>query len=314
MPTSPWQRSRGGRRSDERDRRAGADEPAPLDRGTPGAPAHRARARARGSVGRPPLAAQSRAFLARAPGCEPQRRPRVRHRRRRPPARRRSRPSRLARLPGGRCLPRAPRARDPGRAPRDVEPRVRDLHADRARARGRACGGVRARPRPPRRSARPPDLEVGRARADRDDRGVDDRRPRLDARARGRDRPRTPLRAARRALDPRDRALRLRRRSLPDPLPRARLEAPALLRRRLHSARRGDDRRRPLAELAGLLVGVARADARRLRADRDRRPSRMARGALRGALPGAGRERGDRPLRRPQGVHRASRSSTAATR
>ena len=78
------------------------------------------------------------------------------------------------------------------------------------------------------------------------------------------------------------------------------------VRDRLRAARGGDGRHRVGAQLAALVVGVARADGQRVRRHRRSGPQRVARGALQPALPrrdARRREGREHPLRRPRRVH-----------
>ena len=86
-------------------------------------------------------------------------------------------------------------------------------------------------------------------------------------------------------------------------LPRAALAARARFHGRVHPARGGDGRRRTRPQLAGLVVGVAPADADRLRGDRrDGAPAGLG-GAVRPPVRRTRRGARDRPLRRPGGLH-----------
>ena len=237
-----------------------------------------------GAGGRRPLGAPSLALLADAVGGGAEQRARLRDRRCCPPAGRRAGVPRLARLPRRGRVPRAARARDAGRAARREQRRLRDLDADRARRRRWRS------PRPPPSTSGTSAATASAARSG----GCRGAARRMGvwavhlahgAGARRR-RARAGLRRARSCSPLLAVALFcLRRRALRAALAGAPRTAPARVRRRLHAARRGRRRDRARAQLARLVVGVARADAGRLRPDRAQRAPRVARGALQRPLP-----------------------------
>ena len=119
--------------------------------------------------------------------------------------------------------------------------------------------------------------------------------------------------------------LRVRGAPLLRPLPAAARSVAARGLRRLHPARRGDGRDRLRPQLARLVVGVARADGRRVRPRRARRPpgvpaQALGRGRLQGPLPRAHRGARRSPLcagaqpcrRRGGGRRRVQRRGDAA--
>ena len=115
----------------------------------------------------------------------------------------------------------------------------------------------------------------------------------------------------------RRRALRDRRVRLPPAPPKTPGALRPRVRARVRPARGGDGRHRVGAELAGLLVGVARAHARLVPPHRVRRAGRMARGALQRPLPrrdARRRPRGERRPRRPRRLHARTRRGTQRTR
>ena len=84
---------------------------------------------------------------------------------------------------------------------------------------------------------------------------------------------------------------------------------------RVRAAGRGDGRYRLSAQLAPDLVGVAPADAGRLRRDRLQRATRGGRGAVQRSLPRPDlrrQARGERPVRRPGRLHRVLRGPRPA--
>ena len=127
-------------------------------------------------------------------------------------------------------------------------------------------------------------------------------------------------RARRLAADPRrgrSRALRSGRVRLPAAPSTTPGAVRARLRARVRPPRGGHGRHRVGAQLAGLVVGVARADARVVPAHRVRRAGRVAPGALQRALPRRDARRctrGERRLRRPRRLHARSPSGTRQTR
>ena len=255
---------------------------------------------------RRPLGAPPRALLARALERADERDPRLLDRRHGPAPRRRAPVRRRARLPRGGRLPRPPRARDAGRPAREAHRRLRPRDAGRAARRRRLRGAVGdadrrgarpgdRRPRRPlaRRPARP-DARVGRAvaRARRAARRGDAARERVGARSW------SSRSSGSRSTASRPPATASSRRGAARP-------DPARRRHGVRAARRGDGRRRVRAQLARELVGVARAHAHRVRADRDLGAQRQVpRGALRRPLPRRderGQARGERRVRRPAG-------------
>ena len=192
----------------------------------------------------------------------------------------------------------------PGRPARQAESRLRDRDAGRARARRRIRGAVGDR-------QRAHSAQVPRACAARPAGSLGDRLPLVLPRGRRFGRPGAAVLRDGRALDRRRRLLRVRGRPLPRPLPGAALAARARLHRRLRAARGGDGRCRARPQLAGVVVGVAPADAARVRGDRrDGAPGGLG-GALRPPLRRPRRAACDRPLRRPEGLHVLLRAQRA---
>ena len=259
----------------------------------------------RRALGEPP-----QPLLARARHVDRQRDPGLRHRRGRRAPRRRAPVPRLARLPGGGRLPRAARAGHAEGAARRAQRRLRPRHAGGPAGGGGARGAERRAgrdrhaqpPAPARRPHRPHGAVGGR----------------LAGRDRAAERPdaaRVGLGAAHRPRRRRHRALRLRGPALRRPLPPPALGDHRRRRHRLRPAGRGDGGGRLRAQLARELVGVARADARRLRAHRAGGARAGPGRALQRPLPRGhrGRQaRRERDLRRPGRLHRLLRRTRPA--
>ena len=283
------------------------------------------RAPAQPTQARRALGAPPGALLARPDHRAPERRPRLPVRRSGAAAGRRAALPRLARLRHERRVSRAPRAGHSRSAARPQEHRVRDRDPGRARDRRDLRGGLRARPVPGglgRGHAAPVAAPGDRLRALRTLGGVLARRPRAaepGAVSRGGARP------ALRARSSGPPVLRVRGAPLLRPLPATARSVAARGVRRLHLARRSDGRDRLRPQLARLVVGVARADGRRVRPRRARRPpgvpaQALGRGRLQGPLPRAHRGARRPPLRagaqpcrrRGRGRRRVQRGGDAA--
>ena len=133
----------------------------------------------------------------------------------------------------------------------------------------------------------------------RADGGLGSGLPRRAPTARRTARGRGARRLAARARRGRPRSLRPRGTRLRAPVPETARALRVRVYARLCVPGRGDGRHRLGEQLAALLVGVARADARRVPRDRAGRAGRMARGALQPALSGRDARRGEEREHRP---------------
>ena len=258
-------------------------------------------------------ARQRRARLPRRRGCAP-------------PERRAPLP-RLPRVHHERGLPRAPRARDTRCPAREAECGLRRRDSGGPRDRERLRGRLGARPLARGLGRRDAAAVASPRRRLRAARRLGGLLPRRAASARSRAHTGGGRRPALRPGRGRAAALRIRGRALRRALPKAALGDAARGRRRLHAARRGDARDRARAQLARVVVGVARADGNRVRHRRRRRSDRVPappiRGRrLQGPLPRAHRRArrpplrtGARPSRRRRGAgRRVQRGRGAAAR